>query len=101
MSALVKPNIVVSKCLGFAACRWNAEIIQSDVIKKLEQYVNFIPVCPEVEIGLGIPRDPIQIVSIKGEEKLIQPASGNNLTEKMIQFTDSFLSSWMRLMDLS
>ena len=59
----------------------------------MEPYVNFIPVCPEVEIGLGVPRDPIHIVSIKDEEKLIQPASGNDLTEKMIKFTDSFLSS--------
>jgi len=93
MRRFVRPNIVVSKCLGFAACRWNAEIIKAGIIKKLEPYVNFIPVCPEVEIGLGIPRDPIQIVSIKGEEKLVQPASGNDLTEKMIQFRDSFLSS--------
>ncbi|WP_287583493.1 DUF523 domain-containing protein, partial [Candidatus Borrarchaeum sp.] len=93
MREFTRPNIVVSKCLGFAACRWNAEIIQADNIKKLEPYVNFIPVCPEVEIGLGIPRDPIQIVSMNGEEKLIQPASGNDLTEKMIKFTDLFLSS--------
>jgi len=93
MREFSRPNVVVSKCLGFAACRWNAEIIQVDVVNKLKPFVNFITVCPEVEIGLGIPRDPIQIVSIKGEEKLIQPASGNNLTEKMIKFTDSFLSS--------
>ncbi|MCK5588521.1 MAG: DUF523 domain-containing protein [Candidatus Lokiarchaeota archaeon] len=84
---------MVSKCLGFASCRWNAEIIQADVVKKLEPFVKFIPVCPEVEIGLGVPRDPIQIVSIKGEEKLIQPSSGNDLTEMMRTFADSFLSS--------
>lgn len=93
MKRFVRPNIVVSKCLGFAACRWNAEIIQTNVIKELEPYVNFIPVCPEVEISLGVPRDPILIVSIKGEEKLIQHTSGNDLTEKMLTFTESFLSS--------
>jgi uncharacterized protein YbbK (DUF523 family) len=93
MREFSRPNVVVSKCLGFAACRWNAEIIQVDVVKKLKPFVNFIIVCPEVEIGLGVPRDPIQIISINDKEKLIQPASRNDLTEKMIKFTDLFLSS--------
>ena len=94
MQTFVIPNVVISKCIGFDACRWNAEIIQTDFIKELEPYVNFIPVCPEVEIGLGVPRDPIQIVQpTTGNEKLMQPASGNDLTEKMLKFADSFLSS--------
>jgi len=93
MREFSRPNVVVSKCLGFAACRWNAEIIQVDVVNKLKPFVNFITVCPEIEIGLGVPRDPIQIISINEEEKLIQPASKNDLTEKMIKFTDLFLSS--------
>ncbi|MBW2986620.1 DUF523 and DUF1722 domain-containing protein [Candidatus Woesearchaeota archaeon] len=86
---MVKPVVVVSKCLGFAKCRWNNTEIPHSFIQKLRNYVNFIPVCPEVEIGLGIPRDPIRIVN----KRLIQPKTGNDYTEKMNKFSDKFLNN--------
>jgi uncharacterized protein YbgA (DUF1722 family)/uncharacterized protein YbbK (DUF523 family) len=89
----VKPNVVVSKCLGFAACRYNGIIIPDRFVDKLKSHVNFITVCPEVEIGLGIPRDPIRIVSAKGVRRLLQPASGRDITETMTSFVEQFLSS--------
>ncbi|MDO9044081.1 MAG: DUF523 and DUF1722 domain-containing protein [Methanobacteriaceae archaeon] len=87
------PNLVVSKCIEFESCRYNGLIIASPLIKKLKDYVNFIPVCPEVEIGLGIPRDPIRLVEIDGEINLIQPSKDLNLTQSMEEFSSSFLSS--------
>ncbi len=87
------PNLVVSKCIEFESCRYNGLIIASPLIKKLKDYVNFIPVCPEVEIGLGIPRDPIRLVEINGEINLIQPSKDLNLTQNMEEFSSSFLSS--------
>lgn len=33
----------------------------------LKDYFEFIPFCPEVEIGLGIPREPIRLVTINDE----------------------------------
>ncbi len=95
-----RPNVVVSKCLGFAACRWNGVTIPVEFIKKLEPFVDFYPVCPEVEIGLGVPRDPIRIVSMKGEKKLVQPATGEDVSEKMLSLADRFLSSLGELMVL-
>lgn len=87
------PNLVVSKCIEFESCRYNGLKIASPFIKKLKNYVNFIPVCPEVEIGLGIPRDPIRLVEIDGEINLIQPSTDINLTQDMEEFSKSFLSS--------
>jgi len=49
-------------------------------------------VCPEVAIGLGVPRFPIRIVSLK-ERRLIQPATGRDITEDMSKFCKEFLSS--------
>jgi uncharacterized protein YbbK (DUF523 family) len=57
MREFPKPNVVVSKCITFAPVRYNAQIIASDFVDKLKPYVSFIPVCPEVEIGLGVPRE--------------------------------------------
>ncbi|MBN2415199.1 DUF523 and DUF1722 domain-containing protein [bacterium] len=87
-----KPVIVVSKCLGFEACRYNGQIISSDFVKKLADFVTFIPVCPEVEIGLGVPRDPIRIVMHEGTPTLFQPATEKDVTQSMHDFTARFFA---------
>jgi uncharacterized protein YbgA (DUF1722 family)/uncharacterized protein YbbK (DUF523 family) len=56
-------------------------------------HVDFITVCPEVEIGLGIPRKPLRIVTEAGVRRLIQPATGADLTDRMSEFAKSFLST--------
>ena len=68
-------------------------MISDRFVKQLAPHVTFRPVCPEVEIGLGIPRDPVRIISEGGELHLVQPATGRDLTEKMRRFSDPFLSS--------
>jgi uncharacterized protein YbgA (DUF1722 family)/uncharacterized protein YbbK (DUF523 family) len=93
MDAPVKPVVLASKCLEFAACRYNGLMISSDVVKALTRYVEFIPVCAEVEIGLGVPREPIRVASIKGELRLLQPSTGAELTAKIKRFTAEFLDA--------
>ncbi len=94
MKGFNKPVIVVSKCIGFANCRYNGLMIASDVVDKLKKHVDFRPVCPEAEIGLGIPRDPIRIIAIReGDLRLNQPATGRDVTEDMIRFAEAFLDS--------
>jgi len=88
-----KPRVVVSKCLGFDSCRYNGQRIHSDVVEKLKPEVEFIAVCPEVEIGLGVPREPIRVIVEKGEKRLIQPATGKDVSQKMVDFSKTYLSS--------
>lgn len=88
-----KPILFVSKCLGFAHCRYNGLIISDDFVDKLRGYVEFKPICAEVEIGLGVPREPVRVVNVNGEHKLIQPATNRDLTEAMKNFTNSHLDS--------
>ncbi len=85
--------MVLSKCIEVAKCRYDGSMIPSDFVKALEPHVDFIPVCAEMEIGLGVPRDSIRIVSIKGEHRLVQPATGLDVTDKMGDFSSSFLAS--------
>ncbi len=90
--AFAKPVVVVSKCLEFEACRYNGERISSHFINRLKPYVRFRPVCPEVEIGLGTPRDPIRIY-LQGEKKaLYQPDTRKHLTRKITAFSGRFLA---------
>jgi len=93
MREFVKPRVVVSKCLGFAHCRYNGLMISDEFVSKLEPHVEFNPVCPEVEIGLGVPRDPIRVISVDGKLRLVQPATGKDVTDEMLSFAGSFLGS--------
>jgi uncharacterized protein YbgA (DUF1722 family)/uncharacterized protein YbbK (DUF523 family) len=93
VSEFPRPRLVVSKCIEFDHCRWNGLMIASDVVKLMKPHVEFLPVCPEVEIGLGVPRDPIRIITRGSERRLYQPATGEDWTEAMQQLAASHLSS--------
>jgi uncharacterized protein YbgA (DUF1722 family)/uncharacterized protein YbbK (DUF523 family) len=68
-------------------------MIPSDFVKALMPYVDFIPVCAEMEIGLGVPRDTVRIVSVGGETKLMQPATNLDVTDRMRDFSNRYLNS--------
>ena len=87
----VKPRIIISKCLEFEACRYDGQIINNKYIKKLKQFIDFEPVCPEVEIGMGTPRDTIRIVKNEGKYLLYQPATEKDFGEKMNIFSKNYL----------
>jgi len=93
MQDFIKPHIVISKCIEFESCRYNGQIIRSPFVNELRPYVEFQPICPEVEIGLGIPRDPIRVVMKQGKRTLMQPTTGRNVTDEMKGFSEDFLSS--------
>ena len=52
-----------------------------------------ISVCPEEEIGLGTPRNPVRIIMNKGGRELYQPSTGKKYTSEMKRFTDKYLGS--------
>jgi uncharacterized protein YbgA (DUF1722 family)/uncharacterized protein YbbK (DUF523 family) len=91
MDDAIKPIVTVSRCLRGEYCRWNGEIINDHFTNLLADHVEFRPVCPELEIGLGVPRDPIHVVSSRGVLRLVQPASGLDVTARMQDFCDAFL----------
>jgi uncharacterized protein YbgA (DUF1722 family)/uncharacterized protein YbbK (DUF523 family) len=55
--------------------------------------VTFREVCPEAEIGMGIPRDPVRLVLEGDEVKMIQPETGRDFTAKMERFSRRFVHS--------
>ena len=81
-----RPRVLVSECLGFAAVRYNGQILSNAFVAGLRAYADLIPLCPEVAIGLGVPREPIRLVAREGAVRLVQPATGRDLTEPMIAF---------------
>ncbi|MBK4990975.1 YbgA family protein [Pseudomonas sp. S36] len=58
-----KPRIAISACLTGHSVRYNGGHKASDLCRaQLEAHFEWTPVCPEVAIGLGVPRDPIRLV---------------------------------------
>ncbi|MFC3608215.1 YbgA family protein [Stutzerimonas tarimensis] len=56
-------RIAISACLLGATVRYNGGHKESRLCSEtLARHFDFIPVCPEVEIGLGTPREPIRLV---------------------------------------
>jgi uncharacterized protein YbgA (DUF1722 family)/uncharacterized protein YbbK (DUF523 family) len=88
-----KPIVVISRCITFDPVRWDGTIIASEFVEKLKPHVDFIQICPELEIGLGVPRSPIRLVFKQGEIRLIQPSTNFDLTKKMQDFAEAFLDS--------
>lgn len=56
-------KLAISACLLGDEVRFNGGHKQSSLCRQvLSQYFDFQPLCPEVAIGLGIPREPIRLV---------------------------------------
>jgi uncharacterized protein YbgA (DUF1722 family)/uncharacterized protein YbbK (DUF523 family) len=90
MDGFPKPRVVVSKCLEFAPCRYNGQGIPSRVVRRLRPFVEFVPVCAEMEIGLGVPRQPVRVISQKGALRLQQHETERDVTEAMTTFAESY-----------
>ncbi|TPG88861.1 DUF1722 domain-containing protein [Brevibacillus laterosporus] len=93
METAIKPIVVVSKCLEFAECRYNGAVLSDITVQSLTPYVTFVPICPEVEIGLGIPRETIRIIKEGEQHRLVQPSTRVDLSTQMNAFSDHFLQN--------
>jgi uncharacterized protein YbgA (DUF1722 family)/uncharacterized protein YbbK (DUF523 family) len=52
------------------------------------RFVTWVPVCPEVEIGLGTPRESIRLERRKGGLHLVAPKTGRDLTQAMRAYAE-------------
>jgi uncharacterized protein YbgA (DUF1722 family)/uncharacterized protein YbbK (DUF523 family) len=47
------------------------------------KYVTFVPVCPEVECGLGVPRETLRLEGDEESYRLVFSKSGEDITDRM------------------
>lgn len=67
-----RPLVGVSQCLLGDAVRYDGQLkANTIVLKKLNNIFELVPVCPEVEAGLGVPRPPVQLTASIENPKLI------------------------------
>jgi uncharacterized protein YbbK (DUF523 family) len=93
MALALRPVVVISRCIDFDSCRYNGAVIRASLREKLEPLVELRPICPELEIGLGVPRDPVNLLHGGGRVRMVQPSTGRDLTDAMDAFAERFLGS--------
>lgn len=93
MTGTPRPRLVISTCLGFEACRYDGLRVEGTFVDRLRDRVDVVTVCPEVGMGMGIPRDPIRLVEDGGRSTLYQPSTGADLTAAMKSFCDEWLAA--------
>jgi uncharacterized protein YbgA (DUF1722 family)/uncharacterized protein YbbK (DUF523 family) len=57
----------------------------------LAPFVEFVPVCPEVEVGMGIPRESVRLVRAGGGVRLRGNKSGSDHTDAMKRWSEKRL----------
>jgi uncharacterized protein YbbK (DUF523 family)/uncharacterized protein YbgA (DUF1722 family) len=81
-------RVGISACLLGERVRWDGgEKRDAFLVERLGRFVEYVPVCPEVELGLGVPREPIDLVRVGGAIRLVG-RSGADHTERMRAFAE-------------
>lgn len=79
-----KLRLGISTCLLGLPVRYDGgHKLDHYLTDTLGQYVEFVPVCPEVECGLGVPREAVRLVGEPEQPKLTTVRSQADLTERM------------------
>jgi len=84
--------VVISACLNGFAYRYDGGTVRNKETDALKSKFELITVCPEVSIGLGLPRKTIRLVRIKDKIEVIQNETGLNITQKLQDYSEAFLS---------
>src|SRR5262245_241287 len=79
--------------LGVSACLLGDEVRYDGghkrdacLVDTLGPFVEWVPVCPEVEVGLGVPRPAIRLVGSAVTPSLVVATTGADLTVQMQRF---------------
>jgi uncharacterized protein YbbK (DUF523 family)/uncharacterized protein YbgA (DUF1722 family) len=79
-----RPRLGVSACLLGEAVRYDGgHKAQQPLIDDWSALVSWVPICPEVELGLGVPRPTMRLVQERGRLRLLMPDRNLDLTTAM------------------
>ena len=81
-------NIGISSCLMGNKVRYNGgHKLDAYLRDTLGRYFNYIPVCPEVECGLSVPREAMRLIGDPAAPRLVTIKTGHDLTEQMLAWS--------------
>ena len=81
--------------IGVSACLLGREVRYDGghkrdafLVETFGRYVEWVPVCPEVELGLGTPRPTLRLERHDGDVRLMMPKTGDDHTDAMRGYAD-------------
>ena len=82
-------RIGVSACLLGERVRYDrGHKLDPFLVDTLGRHLDYVPVCPEVECGLGVPREAMQLVGDEASPRLVTIRTNRDVTDLMM--------SWVR-----
>jgi uncharacterized protein YbgA (DUF1722 family)/uncharacterized protein YbbK (DUF523 family) len=80
-------KVGISSCLLGMTVRYDSghkrDRYSTDV---LSEYFQFVNVCPEVEVGMGVPREAVRLVGTAEDTRMVGGKTGKDWTEKVVAF---------------
>ena len=77
----------ISSCLLGEAVRWNgSHTLDRFLVDTLGKFVEYVPVCPEVECGFSIPREPFRLVGDPSSPRFVTSRTKIDYTERMTEW---------------
>ncbi|MDH5258790.1 MAG: DUF523 domain-containing protein, partial [Gammaproteobacteria bacterium] len=82
-----KIKLAISQCLSGANVRYDGQPKSHDfVVQHLSEAFDLKPICPEIEIGLSVPRKPVHLVYEENVIRVLQ------VDDSSIEYTEQLKS---------
>ena len=87
----------ISTCLLGERVRYDGgHKLDRYLVQTLGAYVDYVPVCPEVECGLPVPRESLRLVGDPENPRLVTTRSGQDHTKRMVNWAEKRVSELER-----
>lgn len=98
MAEMDKIRIGISSCLLGEKVRYNGDHKRDQYVTNvLSEFFEWIPVCPEVDIGLGTPRETLRLVGTAENPRFVTGKTNIDHTTKMQRYSKSKSAELQRL----
>jgi FdhD protein len=89
-------RIGISSCLLGERVRYDGDHKRASWLEALTPPVEWVPVCPEVEAGMGVPREPVRLVRAEGGPRMVSVNTGIDYTDAMHALADRRIAALAR-----
>jgi len=84
-----KINLGISSCLLGETVRYDGgHKLDRFLTDTLGQYVQYVPICPEVECGLPVPRESMRLEGDPGSPRLVTSRTKQDMTDRMVRWAE-------------
>ncbi len=84
-----RPRICVSACLLGEPVRYDGDTKPHAWVRdELSRVAELVPVCPESDLGMGVPREPVDLHGEPAAPRMIGVESGEDWTGRMVAWCE-------------